>query len=268
MRISTHVLVAGCVITAGFVLAAFESPRAQTAGQGPVPYTLSPASEFLTGCFGPCDCAVFSVPLRGDFQLELTADNGLFRTYALRNIDWTFGPPGVEKAIAGAGVYRVGGEVAVQHELTLDLRVAGRDQHFDSGLVAGTDEFPQIDIHAAARGFACTDTVLSLSAHPLSTTGIDPSRSTELTRIEPDPFTGSTRVFFALAAPARVDLRIYDVRGWAVRTLSRDAPYEPGPNHVAWDGCDGDGRRCPAGTYIVRFVAAGRETVDRVVKLR
>src|SRR5215510_8329933 len=130
MRTSTHLLVAD-LIAAGIVLAAFESTRAQTAGQGPVPYTLAPTSEFLTGCFGSCDCAVIGVPLRGDFQLEFTADNGLFRTYALRNVDWTFGSPGAEKPITGAGVYRVGGEVAVQQELTLDLRVAGRDQHFD-----------------------------------------------------------------------------------------------------------------------------------------
>ena len=263
--ISNCLLVAGAL---GYVAATVDSPRAQTAGQGPVPYALSPASQFLTGCFGPCDCAVFGVPLRGGFQLELTADNGLFRTYALRNVDWTFGSPGAEKRILGAGVYRVGGEVAVQHQLTLDVNVAGRAQHFDSGLVGGTNEFPQIDISAAARGFACTDTVLSVSARPLSTTGVDPRRSAEITRIEPDPFLGSTQVFFALAVPARVDLRIYDVRGREVRTLSRNAPYAPGPNVVAWDGCRDDGRRCPAGAYVVRFAAGGREIVRRVVKLR
>ena len=263
MRITTS-----CFGT-GFLLMATALPLAQAGGQGSVPYKLSPESQFETGCFGPCDCAVIGVPLGGTFRLEFVQDNGLFRTYAVRDVDWTFGPRGAEQPITGAGIYRVGGEVAVQHELVLDLSVAGRGQHFDSGLVPGTNDFPEIHISVAARGFACTDTVLAIRARPSVTSGgLDPLSRAEILRVQPDPFLGTTQIFFALAAPARVDLRVYDVRGRQVRALARGGAFEPGPTRLEWDGCREDGRRCAAGTYLVHLEVAGRETVCRVVKLR
>jgi len=53
--------------------------------------------------------------------------------------------------MTGAGAYRIGGEVAVQQEMTLDLDIAGTARHLDSGLVQVQMLWPHIEISVDNR---------------------------------------------------------------------------------------------------------------------
>lgn len=71
--------------------------------------------------------------------------------------------------ITGSGTYRVGGEVALVQQLSLDLRIGrGPVTHFDSGLVGGASSFPGIDLEISMNGGTCLDTVIDLHAKPAS----------------------------------------------------------------------------------------------------
>ena len=62
---------------------------------------------------------------------------------------------------------------------------------------------------------------------------------------------GTVRLGYHLEGPAdRVDLRILDADGQAVRTLTETNP-EAGNASLLWDGKDSEGRHVPAGTYHV-----------------
>ncbi len=70
----------------------------------------------------------------------------------------------------------------------------------------------------------------------------------------PNPFNPMTDIRFTTAAPSRVTLEIYDVRGRLVRALA-DGPRLAGRHHANWDGRDGTGRALPSGTYFCRVAS-------------
>ena len=80
--------------------------------------------------------------------------------------------------IAGSGTYRIGGEFALQHQLSLDLAV-GSDppEHFDSGLVVPPTRFPRIDASISIHGGYCFDTVIDLHARPVRRLHVDRDRA-------------------------------------------------------------------------------------------
>jgi len=140
------------------------------------PYTLAPGATYEYGCcspLSPCDCACFGpVPMVGDFALVPLSDNGLFRDFAVVNIRWQVLSPASNEVlpIRGLGMYRIGGEVAVQHQLSLELWLSNTGPtHFDSGWIVGGGQFPAIDISASRTAMdprACTDTILHVAANP------------------------------------------------------------------------------------------------------
>ena len=80
---------------------------------------------------------------------------------------------------------------------------------------------------------------------------------TELAGVFPNPFGASgATVAYNLAAEARVELSVYDVRGARVRTL-QSGVFAPGRYSLAWDGRGDAGNRLGAGMYFVRM-SAGR----------
>lgn len=80
----------------------------------------------------------------------------------------------------------------------------------------------------------------------------------------PNPFAGESDLGVALAAPGRVTLRVYDVRGRLIRTLE-DEERPAGIHHVTWNGVDDRGRRVGAGVYLVRATAPGLAATQRLV---
>ena len=133
-------------------------------------YVLAPESALLDGCFGPCLCPVRFRELRGSFVLsELpTLAPGPNRLFSVQEVLWRAGLGDDRLAIRGAGLYE-NDPVAKTHRLKLRLFLGdGEVQEFDSGLLSGGEEFPEIVIRASENGeLTCFDTVLDIRALPL-----------------------------------------------------------------------------------------------------
>jgi dipeptidyl aminopeptidase/acylaminoacyl peptidase len=82
----------------------------------------------------------------------------------------------------------------------------------------------------------------------------------------PNPFRASTTVRFALPAPGRADLVVFDVAGRRVRTLV-SGELNAGVHAPVWDGRDDAGRRVAAGVYFVRLKADGFDATRKAVRL-
>ena len=151
------------------LLVAFTGP---TLAQGPVPYSLD-SDSVLTGefCEGPCDCALppFSGRLSGTFRLVFDHADPLFAVYRVEDVQFV-GDLIDFRAIhfTGSGTYRIGGEVALFHQLELLLDETGVLFPFDSGLVPvdGDRPFPRIGIHAPSDLVGCTQFTMELRATP------------------------------------------------------------------------------------------------------
>ena len=141
-------------------------------------YRLNQDSAFQQGCFPPCLCPIMiAVPVEGTFVLTPTGFDGLFDTYAVTDVNWLVSIGGTNTTVTGRGTYKIGGEFALQQELSLDLQVGGdKVQHFDSGLVAGPAPFPEIKITISVNGQICYDTVFEVSASPVPLAQIHPYR--------------------------------------------------------------------------------------------
>ena len=135
-------------------------------------YRVLPESSFQRGCFGMCDCPVTEQALRGSFYLVPVDQNPLFTEYSVALVNWLVGPLAEDAAssgfpVTGFGSYHVGGEVAVQHQMGLDLQVGTEaPAFFDSGLVSGGSNFPRIDIEITNEANSCVSTVIDLHAKP------------------------------------------------------------------------------------------------------
>ncbi len=132
-------------------------------------YRLNPDGSFEQGCFPPCLCPVMiDAPVRGTFLLTPTGFDGLFNTYAVSDVNWIVWIEGTARVVTGSGAYRVGGEFAVQQQLSLYLQMdGGKVEHFDSGLVTSSTPFPDIKVTISTNGQYCFDTVFNVSASPV-----------------------------------------------------------------------------------------------------
>ena len=231
---------------------------------------ITPPSSLEVGCTGPCACPAQVFPTYGSFRLVLTSVDPLYTNYDVTGYIASFnnGPGAV--AITGSGHYRIGGEVALVQELTLDLDIEGQPtEHFDSGLVPVSVPFPQIDVSCAVHGFACLDSVLIASAKPVETaSAASPLHpAVALAPVRPNPFRQEALVTLTLPRPEPFDLTVVDLAGRGVRSLAQGRWYGTVPQSIAWDGRRDDGRRAPAGVYWVRLRCADGGTERRVVKL-
>src|SRR5437867_4330146 len=139
-------------------------------------YRLNQDSTFQQGCFAPCLCPIMiAVPVKGTFVLTPTGFDGLFNTYAVTDVNSVVSIGGTNTTVPGNGTYKIGGEVALQQQLSLDLQVGGdKVQHFDSGLVTGPAPFPDIKVTISVHGQVCFDTVFEVSASPVPLDQIHP----------------------------------------------------------------------------------------------
>lgn len=131
-------------------------------------YQLNQDSTFVQGCFAPCECPVMlGAVVRGTFVLTPTGFDGLYNTYAVDDVQWFVTIGDTNKLVTGKGTYKVGGEFALQQELSLYLQEdGGTVQHFDSGLVQESAPFPDIKVTISIHGQVCFDTVFGASASP------------------------------------------------------------------------------------------------------
>jgi len=83
----------------------------------------------------------------------------------------------------------------------------------------------------------------------------------------PNPFNPTTVLRFDLAAAGPVELKLFDVKGRLVRTLT-DGYREAGVHEVRWDARNDDGQHVASGTYYARLVAAGESRVRPLVLVK
>jgi FlgD Ig-like domain len=257
------------VATLAVLFGNVSTATARTNDVSPTFYVLEDRSDFETGCFGPCDCAVVVDPLRGRFELKHTGFDGLFDHYEVTNVKWVVLGRDPRVDINGSGKYMVGGEFAIQQRLSLDLKVADNPvQHFDSGLVPGQNIFPKIDITISVHDMmACVDTVMRVVAVP-TVAGVEPGGpGIALGRVKPNPFRAGTDIDLTLRTAGKVDLAVYDPQGRLVRSLARGTSFDAGPHSIAWDGRRADGAACAPGLYFVQVRAKGGEDRRVLVKL-
>jgi len=107
-------------------------------------------------------------------------------------------------------------------------------------------------------------------------TGSDPSAADEaapvalyptLAQNQPNPFHPQTTIRFVLPEKGRVQLRVFDPAGRAVRTLL-DGPVGPGQHYALWDGRDDQGAAAGSGVYFYRFEAPGVTETRKMVLTR
>jgi hypothetical protein len=126
---------------------------------------------------------------------------------------------------------------------TLVLRIRGQDVTWSGGADLG---WKALDARALALEFVSTESLLP--------------KAFSLAQNSPNPFNPSTTIAYAIPArvdgeriaAARVELRIFDVRGRTVRTLV-SAAQEPGRYTVVWNGRDDNGIGVGAGVYFYRL---------------
>ena len=151
-----------------------------------VDYRLDDGSTFQRGCFDPCACPAGAIlPIHGTFRLTPSGTDPLFAHYEVTNVDWTVSQPGgTAIPIMGSGTFKIGGEVAITEELSVDL-VVGSDpvQHFDSGFVVPPVQFPLLKLTISMHGVYCFDTVIQVRARPFPKLDVGP----DAIRWDPDP---------------------------------------------------------------------------------
>ncbi len=145
-------------------------------------YRLQEDASLVQGCFPPCLCPIqLGDDLRGTFELRpLPTANPLFRTFAVRQVNWLVRLGGVDQRVIGSGIYRVANlPLGPLHELVLDLVIGdehGAPVRFDSGLVPGGQRgrFPAIDIQIDANDLSCFDTLIHVRARSVPRTQLVP----------------------------------------------------------------------------------------------
>lgn len=153
------------------VLVAASAPAiAQSATDSlPVLYRLDKGTDYQQGCFPPCLCPVmFQEAVKGTFVLTPSGVDPLFTNYTVTGINWMVTMAGTDTLVTGSGTYRIGGEFALEQELTLDLKIGDNPvERFTSGRVIGPAPFPAIAITISRNNQTCFDTVFRVQASPV-----------------------------------------------------------------------------------------------------
>src|SRR5262245_40213735 len=129
--------------TRNLLLSACAVAALAAGAKGQEVYQLQAGSFYEFGCHGGCACPILiHAPLTVTFRLTRTTPDPLFEHYLISNVRWTSSG----RDMSGSGTYRIGGEVAVQQQMVLDLNIAGTAKHLDSGLVQVQAQWPNITI--------------------------------------------------------------------------------------------------------------------------
>jgi hypothetical protein len=84
----------------------------------------------------------------------------------------------------------------------------------------------------------------------------------------PNPGHNQTTIHFQLPKTSKVTLKIYNVLGQHICTLSDQQKYTPGRHYLAWNGNDKFGNLSASGIYIYSLNAEELAVAGRMVLLR
>jgi ELWxxDGT repeat protein len=165
-----------------------------------------------------------------------------------------------------------------------DDGISGSEPWMSDGTLAGTSMIA--DLHPGAPGsspaaftvrspyllFSADDGVTGRELWAMyrpSTTAVPDlhPRAFALLGNHPNPFSRATSIDFALPRPARVSIRVYDLSGRLIRTLS-NRNWPAGRHSLDWNGTTDDGRTASGGVYFCRMDSEGFESRRRMVLLR
>ncbi|MFZ5516070.1 MAG: FlgD immunoglobulin-like domain containing protein [Candidatus Zhuqueibacterota bacterium] len=90
----------------------------------------------------------------------------------------------------------------------------------------------------------------------------------ELHQNYPNPFNSATRIDFSLFHSTSVFIKIYDVTGRQVKTLSEGNILDAGIHSITWNGTDERGNSVCSGLYFVELTCAPFRGLKRMVVLR
>ena len=83
----------------------------------------------------------------------------------------------------------------------------------------------------------------------------------------PNPFSGETIISFSTPSAGNTTLRVYDMTGRLVRTLT-DGDLPAASHSVVWDGLDESGSEVGTGIYFCRLESAGQSVSHKLVRVR
>jgi hypothetical protein len=113
-------------------------------------YRLIEGSEWVDDC-PACGRPTLTLPLRGQFTLELIEEMPIASRYEMRDVEFHTGM-GTEwdLRLSGTGVFEVGGEVALRQEMRLELHVEGlgdaNSRTFTNEVTTVSRQWPMLDI--------------------------------------------------------------------------------------------------------------------------
>jgi hypothetical protein len=131
-----------------------------------------------------------------------------------------------------------------------DLGVAGEDNTFGWGIP---------DAYAAV--------LEAMETAGLVSTAPESDRRLRLVSARPNPFNPASLISYEVPGHSRVAVRVYDLQGRLVRTLS-DRMLEPGVHANVFDGRNDAGRELASGTYFLRIEGDGQRAVEKLSLVR
>jgi hypothetical protein len=144
-----------------------------------------------------------------------------------------------------------------------DLNVTYNSAGLDVGTYQGLLHITTNDPDEATIDIPVTLQVVS----PTDAEGQSLPASFALSMLSANPARNAARFMMAIPQQETVDVRVYNVRGEAVRVLSREAT-SPGYHVLGWDGRNDAGAPVASGVYFVRMHAGAFANTLRVTLLR
>ncbi|MCD4829797.1 MAG: T9SS type A sorting domain-containing protein [Candidatus Cloacimonetes bacterium] len=83
----------------------------------------------------------------------------------------------------------------------------------------------------------------------------------------PNPFNPVTTIRFSMSSPGKVELKVYNIRGRLVRTLTSER-YEAGVHEIRWEGDNDSGRNVASGVYFYRLSTPHLTEVRKALLLK
>ncbi|HYM21481.1 MAG TPA: FlgD immunoglobulin-like domain containing protein [Candidatus Kapabacteria bacterium] len=144
---------------------------------------------------------------------------------------------------------------------------------FSEGDVLGYLEFVTSD-RSASSDIELTNIAINdenyPSQHSSLTMGVASSTTSGLAveKVSPNPFSvstdGSTAIHFSTNESQEVSLKIYDLLGKEVRTVTSGVIFGAGEHSIQWDGHDNTGSVVPAGVYYYNLGSGSSTLVGKI----
>ncbi|MDD5088156.1 MAG: FlgD immunoglobulin-like domain containing protein, partial [bacterium] len=112
-----------------------------------------------------------------------------------------------------------------------------------------------------------TDSIFHLGNLAVDGRGLVLPDRFDLAQNFPNPFNPETQIMFNVPTTADVRIRVYNLMGQQVRTLT-EARYTTGAHTVTWDGRTDDGQLVGAGVYLYRMETPGFAMTKKMLLMK